>query len=195
MFEAGKEACWPVTWDMVAPDPLRSFIVSEPPVWLDKSTCRVYTHARGLDDVHVESSVRWTTDVTMYSGSMSFKINPPGCYSVEQSYIDWTFSLHIHDNLYGSSIQRTRTNVPGKHREGFTWLPGVNTTGLSIITRLPTTHFLQTLFPHLRNFFPSLDKKILGYILDVLYSDTFPVHFLWHICGFCDTDWPPHCQK
>ena len=66
---------------MVAPEPARSFIVSEPPVWLDKSTCRVRTHARGLDDIHVESSVRWTTDVTMYSGSMSFKINPPGCYS------------------------------------------------------------------------------------------------------------------
>ena len=92
MFEAGKEACWPVTWEMVAPEPARSFIVSEPPVWLDKSTCRVRTHARGLDDIHVESSVRWTTDVTMYSGSMSFKINPPRCYSVDQSYIEWTFS-------------------------------------------------------------------------------------------------------
>ena len=43
MFEAGKEACWPVTWEMVAPEPARSFIVSEPSVWLDKSTCRVLT--------------------------------------------------------------------------------------------------------------------------------------------------------
>ena len=37
----------------------------------------------------------------------------------------------------------------------------VNTTGLSIITRLPTTHFLQTLFPHLGIYFLSPDKKYL----------------------------------
>ena len=76
MFEAGKDVCWPVTWEMVAPalgEP-RSFILS---------------HFQKLVELVVRQScpmfIRKASGqlMSMYSGSMSFKINSSRCYSID----------------------------------------------------------------------------------------------------------------
>ena len=86
MFEAGKDVCWPVTWEMVAPElgEVRSFI-------LQNNFSSLRCHFQQLVELVVHQwrmflrkAVSGEQLMSMYSGSMSFKINSTPCYSIQR---------------------------------------------------------------------------------------------------------------